>query len=207
MFSGIVEISVPVISAQLMPKEDVLRISVERPEHFNDLELGHSICTNGVCLTVEKFDQNHIQFALGKETLEITGWTLDQLKGKHLNLERSLRYGDRIHGHFVTGHVDASGRVLDIQGSGDYLAVTIEFPKSLKPMFWKKGSVTINGVGLTVNDVQENSLKVGLIPETLRLTNLKSLKINDPVNIEVDYMARAFNNYFSERFPDETPLR
>src|SRR4051812_1007571 len=107
MFSGIVEAQSRILKAE--QDQNLVRITVEKPTDFNDLNAGDSIATSGVCLTVERFDEKTIQFALGAETLQVTGWTAEKLKGLQVNLERSLRFGDRVHGHVVSGHVDAVG--------------------------------------------------------------------------------------------------
>jgi riboflavin synthase len=163
---------------------------VEKPADFQDLQLGDSIACNGVCLTLEAHDGKTMTFSLGPETLKITQWT--PKAGDLLNLERSLRLGDRIHGHFVNGHVDEIGKILDVQHEKETTTVTIEAPKIFTPYLWRKGSVALHGVSLTINDVDGQTFKVGLIPETLKRTSLKNLKAGDTVNLEADAMARAW---------------
>ncbi len=170
-------------------------VDVERPSDFDDLKIGDSIATSGVCLTVEKFDARSITFALGAETLKITGWTEAKLTGARINLERSLRLGDRIHGHMVSGHVDATGRVSAVVDLGGSVRLDVEAPPQLLRYVWKKGSWAVNGVSLTINEVVNEAAFVivshTLIPETLRRTNLGALKKGDPVNLEIDMMARG----------------
>lgn len=189
MFSGIVETNATILAAKTVGP--LLQIQVERPKTFDDLRIGDSVCTDGVCLTVEAFDEDRIQFALGPETLQVTGWSSASVLGKSVNLERSLRLNDRIHGHLVTGHVDVTGTIADLKRDGETQLMTIEFPAALLPFIWFKGSITINGVSLTVNRVESRQFSVGLIPETLRRTNLGLLKIGDKVNLEADNMARG----------------
>lgn len=110
MFSGIVETTARLTHAR--ERAGVVQIHIEKPKGFDGLQTGDSIAVDGVCLTLETFDASSLQFALGPETLQVTGWTADGVMGKTVNLERSLRLGDRIHGHLVTGHVDARARLI-----------------------------------------------------------------------------------------------
>ncbi len=194
MFSGIIEAKAKVIHAQ--KDQGIVRISVEKPLKFNDLKVGDSIACNGICLTLEHSAPEQMTFALGAETLQVTGWAepgkLDSLLGACLNLERSLRFGDRVHGHLVTGHVDAVGKIVDLRDLVGSLVVEIRVPQTIRALIWKKGSLAVHGVSLTVNAVEQDVVKVCLIPETLRQTNLGGLKIGDPVNLEVDWLARGF---------------
>lgn len=189
MFSGIVETITPIVEVQTL--DGLIRVSVARPEPFNDLKVGDSICFDGVCLTVENFTQAEIRFALAAETLHITGWTTENLKDRLVNLERSLSYGDRIHGHLVTGHVDGAGRVQDKWRDGESLWYRIGFPEEMMPYFWRKGSVAMNGVSLTINSVENHSFTICLIPETCKRTNLESLEVGHKVMLEVDQFARG----------------
>ena len=193
MFSGIIEASVAVKNTEL--SDQLIRMTLEKPSFFNDLSVGDSIACNGVCLTVERFDEQEMVFALAAETLQITGWRADQLATMQWNVERSLAFGSRMHGHLVTGHVDQQARVSAANYEGDSLVVELEIAKK-SPYLWRKGSVTINGVSLTLNEVElkdsgEQRFSVCLIPETLERTNLKSLQVGDSVNIEFDYMAKG----------------
>ena len=189
MFSGIVETQARVVRSER--DRGLVRIAVERPEAFDDLGLGDSVCTNGVCLTIETLSDDAITFALGAETLKITGWDESQLLGATVNLERSMKMGDRNHGHVVTGHVDATGRVVSVEDLGGSVQVNVQAPESVLRYVWRKGSWAINGVSLTVNSVEGDVVSVCLIPETLKRTNLGAIKAGDQVNLEVDPMARG----------------
>ncbi len=197
MFSGIIENTGLVLAAQ--QTSDLVRIQVQRPPSFDDLKLGDSIACDGVCLTLEKDQEGQMQFALGLETLKITRWDLSKLEGRILNLERSLRFNDRIHGHLVSGHVDGIGHIQEAHSSSEGLFLKIEVPADLKKYFWPKGSIAINGVSLTLNGVNDQFVDVYLIPETLKRTNLKNLKTGDVVNLEVDWMARGLIHAVKER--------
>lgn len=191
MFSGIIEAVSPVLREE--KGSGVLRIHVQRPSDFDDIKIGDSICTNGVCLTLEAFSEKEMTFALAAETLKILNLHGENqsLASQRLNLERSLRFGDRIHGHLVTGHVDSLGKVTKRQMQGESLFLEVEVQASIRPFVWKKGSLTMNGTSLTVNEVLGSIVSVCLIPETQKRTNLGNLIVGDFVTIEPDYMARA----------------
>lgn len=189
MFSGIIEEKS--IVTDVAERPGFLNISLARPSGFDDLTAGDSIAVDGVCLTLEKFDLKTLIFALGPETLKITGWLPQSVKGRVVNLERSLKLGDRIHGHLVTGHVDAIGFIKALTPIGETLTMKIGYPPKLGPYIWPKGSIAINGVSLTINSVTQEFFEVGLIPETLKRTNLGEMKIGDQVNLEADNLARG----------------
>lgn len=201
MFSGIVESVQPILSIQ-KGNGLLIRANIQKPTEFNDLKIGDSVATDGVCLTVEQFDDQTVTFALAAETLRVLKWSPENpelLVGRKVNLERSLRFGDRIHGHLVTGHVDSLGLVKKSEGLGENWFLDVEVADSILPFIWKKGSITLNGVSLTVNDVRGTVVSVGLIPETLKRTNLGLLKVGDALNVEPDYMAKALNRMFEAR--------
>lgn len=218
MFSGIVEAKAPIVRAEEISRDQLTRIWVEKPAAFDDLKLGDSIATDGVCLTVEAFDNKTIQFALAAETLAVTNWKTSTdargaqgLVGRTVNLERSLRMGDRIHGHMVSGHVDAATRVTRVEDAGDTRFVDIEIPVNLRSLVWKKGSWALNGVSLTVNSVDGGVATHCLIPETLLRTNLGSVRVGDFVNIEVDVFARSLSqsveNYLLSKDQQKEPKK
>ncbi len=228
MFSGIVESVQPILSAeksfansssQASPKHGeassieesfVIRIQVQRPTDFDDIKLGDSIANDGVCLTVEAFDVNWIQFALAAETLQVLQWNSflrnpQALIGRKLNLERSMRLGDRIHGHLVTGHVDSLGQVVRSEAQGENWFLDVQVSASVLPFVWRKGCVTLNGVNLTVNQValaadkQSAVVSVCLIPETIKRTNLTFLSVGDRLNVELDYFAKSLEKMLEAR--------
>ncbi len=196
MFSGIIEACSPIEVVE--PRSDLLALYIQRPAHFDDIHLGDSIAINGVCLTVEAVTSQQIKFTLGQETLRVTGWSQQTLQGAWVNLERSLKFGDRIHGHFVSGHVDSTSQALVVIKGESW---NLQFSKkNLNPkMLWPKGSVAIQGVSLTVNDVTATDFSVCIIPETLLRTNLKNIKAGDVVNIEYDTWAKAFVHFQEQR--------
>jgi riboflavin synthase len=197
MFTGIVETTSPITEVE--KKGSVYQILLKKPASFDDVKIGDSICVNGVCLTVEKINPDTLQFAVGPETLQITKW--ENLFKKPLeiisemNLERSLKFGDRVHGHLVTGHVDGIGKVVDVLNNEGTLFFAVQIPEKFKKFVWKKGSLCISGVSLTVNEVDNDVVSFYLIPETLKKTNLKDITSGDDINLEFDYMAKAVINY------------
>lgn len=197
MFSGIVESVMPIESSEELV--NAYRIKIKKPSEFNDIKLGDSIACDGVCLTVEAFDESQMTFALAAETIKVLEWNPQSWIGKQVNLERSLRFGDRIHGHLVTGHVDSLGTVSRAELLGESFFLDVKVADSILPYVWKKGSVTLNGVSLTVNELEGNTVSVCLIPETLKRTNLGLLKPGSRINVEPDYMARAIQRSLEVR--------
>lgn len=189
MFSGIVEAVTPCLSCE--PMEGAYRLRLSRPPEFQDLKPGDSIAVDGVCLTIEEFSEKEIVFVLAAESIRVLQWNPDKAPGRWMNLERSLRFGDRMHGHMVTGHVDSLGTVMRFEHQGESLFLDVRVSPSLRPLIWTKGSVAINGVSLTVNSVQGEVISVCLIPETQKRTNLSRLSVGDRVHIEPDFIARA----------------
>lgn len=200
MFSGIVEAQASVL--QYEQKGLSARILVAKPTHFDDLQIGDSIAINGVCLTLTEQDENQMAFDLGPETLKITGWTATSLQGTFLNLERSLQVSRRVHGHFVAGHVDEMGIISQAIPAGDSRVLWVGFSKSFAAFLWKKGSVAVNGVSLTINEIEDCQFQVTLIPETLRRTNLGQLDEGDHVTLEADTMARGLVHFLKTRETD-----
>lgn len=192
MFSGIVEITSTVTAAQEGP--GVLQINIKKPSYFNDINIGDSIAVDGICLTVEKINPADLQFTLGPETLKVTGWTKERVLNRVVNLERSLRLNDRIHGHLVTGHVDAMSFVTALEWKGEALDLKIAIPEPLRDLIWPKGSLAINGVSLTIHKISGGEFAVGLIPETLKRTNLQQLTVGDSVTLEADNVARGIRH-------------
>ncbi len=218
MFSGIVEAIARLThyAPENPSPATPTRIRIEKPSKFNDINAGDSIAVNGVCLTVEGFDEREMQFCLGTETLRVTGWSALALLGQFVNLERSLKWSDRIHGHLVSGHIDAMGEISFVNDQAGCRDLRVAVADSLLPYFWQKGSITLNGVSLTVNQVKtparslspaaahpvkpvHGEISVTLIPETLARTNLAELKVGDQVTIEIDQMARALMQMLEQK--------
>ena len=162
---------------------------------FTDLELGESVACDGVCLTVDQFP---LRVTLGDETLART--TLGSVKaGDRIHLERALRLGDRLGGHWVQGHVDGVGAITEIEGSLGFRRIHVAVPDDLKRYFVQKGSVCLSGVSLTINGIDAVGFDVGLIPHTLAVTRLGESRVGDRLNVEVDILARYVESLRVER--------
>jgi riboflavin synthase len=195
VFSGIIEANSKIL--EIVEKESSVQIMVQRPVNFDDIKLGDSICVNGICLTAEKFNKETMTFSLGIETLKILNHGFSSWKIYDLNLERSLKFGDRVHGHLVTGHVDQIGQIVGTTKAGECWLIKVKLESfAQKAAVWKKGSIAINGISLTVNEVEIEGqaivVSVCLIPETIANTNLAQFKVNEPVMVETDYLAKAY---------------
>ncbi|MGE0631986.1 MAG: riboflavin synthase [Pseudobdellovibrionaceae bacterium] len=189
MFSGIIEARSPILRTENL--DQAVRIFLQKPPDFTDLKLGDSIACDGVCLTLEAQTDSEIVFTAAAETIKVLKWSSQSWQSRVINLERSLRFGDRIHGHLVTGHVDSLGEVLVSETIGDSWILKTKVESSVLPFIWKKGSITLNGVSLTVNAIEDSVVEVCLIPETVKRTNLGLLKKGSWINVEPDYMAKA----------------
>jgi riboflavin synthase len=163
---------------------------------LGDVVLGDSIAVNGVCLTVIELAGEHFQIDVSAETLRCTQGL--QARGE-VNLEKALRLADRLGGHLVSGHVDGVGEVVRFEQVGESYLLEIRAPVPLAKYIAAKGSITVNGVSLTVNDVLDTQFQINLIPHTLAETNLKHLKAGSHVNLEVDTVARYVERLLSFR--------
>jgi riboflavin synthase len=185
MFTGLIEQIGEVKSVRQTDAGRELRIQAP----FNDLEAGESIAVNGACLTVRDFGPDWFEAAAVTTTLERT--TIgDWKQGTRVNLERAMRAGDRLGGHIVQGHVDCVGIVVARELRGDALLVDISVPQSLETLFVMHGSIAVDGVSLTVNDIKPRALQLSLIEYTLRHTTLGDLKPGNRVHVEADMIAK-----------------
>jgi len=194
MFTGIIEAVGTVESVLPGGETAAVRIASGNVD-LSDVALGDSIAVNGVCLTVKQVGAEAIDFDVSAETLDVTtGFHA----GDRVNLEKSLRLDARIGGHLVSGHVDAVGEVDEIVEYEGNRVMSVRFPESLARFFARKGSVTVNGVSLTVNAVEHARFSVTLIPHTLAVTNLGDLETGGLVNLEIDLVARYVERMLSE---------
>ena len=187
MFTGIIEETGRVVAFTEGP--DSWRLQVAAKLVASDVRLGDSMAVNGCCLTVTKFDAGNLWFDVLAETRRLTSFA--QLAPESLvNLERSLRADTRLGGHFVSGHIDAPGRVeiFEARGKDHYLKVQV--PGGFARYLVYKGSIAIDGISLTIADVTDTSLAVWIIPHTLAVTNLREKHVNDPVNLEFDLLGK-----------------
>jgi riboflavin synthase len=186
MFTGIVQ-SVGTIES-VTPLESGVRLAIEAGGlDLTDVGLGDSICVQGACLTVVAVAGRRLSFDVSRETLDCTAGLA---RPGNVNLEKSLALGDKLGGHLVTGHVDGVGEVLAFDAAGESRLLRVRAPRELARYIARKGSVTIDGVSLTVNRVENAEFEVNLIPHTLEVTTLKRLAPGARVNLEVDLLAR-----------------
>lgn len=165
------------------------RFEIETAYDLSEVAIGASICCAGACLTVIKKTADSFAVQASAETLSKTtcgNWR----EGTRINLERALKIGDELGGHIVSGHVDGVGMVKDVAPVQDSLRIDIEAPQGLAKFIATKGSVTVDGVSLTVNSVDGYVFSLNIIPHTQQETTLGALKVGDPVNLEIDVLAR-----------------
>jgi riboflavin synthase len=193
MFNGIIYNTGKVHS--IIKTKNSLYIGIQSKLKFNQKEIGSSICCDGACLTLTKVKNNIIYFYISNETLKRTNFKL--LKTNHIiNLEKSILYGQNISGHFIQGHVDTVAKIinLDIIDKTWILKFKI-LNKDYSNLLLQKASISINGVSLTISKCIKNYFEINVIPHTLKLTNLKNLKIKNLVNVELDIFSKYIQKY------------
>jgi riboflavin synthase len=190
LFTGIVEGIGKVLEIKQNTKNrSAIRMKVDLGKNSKGLKLGQSVALNGVCLTVTGIDKSKCDFEMIEETTKKTD--LGNLKvGGIVNIERSLRVGERLEGHFVLGHVDGVGVIKKIEKKPKEVQIWFEVPKNLARFVVQKGSIAIDGISLTVVDVKKNLASVCLIPHTIDVTNFSTRKIGDKINIETDILGK-----------------
>lgn len=187
MFTGIVEETGNVVA--FTQGGDSWKLQIAADVALRDCSPGDSIAVNGCCLTVTRFDERHVWFDVLEETRRLTNFSALTV-GAAVNLERALRFGGKIGGHFVTGHVDGQGviEVFEPRGKDHYLRVRA--PAGQGRYLIHKGSITIDGVSLTVAEVEGDTFAVWIIPTTLQVTNLREKRVGSPVNLEFDLLGK-----------------
>ena len=187
MFTGLVEALGTV--RQLLPVEAGRELVIAAPGIARDLICGESVAVNGTCLTVVDANTETCRFQVGPETLQRTN--LGQLQsGDRVNLERSLRLGDRLGGHLVQGHIDGTGRISRRLADGDWVTMWFQCAPELTAQMVPKGSIAVDGISLTLVEVTKEEFSVALIPHTLTLTTLGFKGPGDTVNLETDLLAK-----------------
>ena len=191
MFNGIIYNRASV--QKILRRKSSAEITLKTSLFFGQSEIGSSLCCNGTCLTITKIQGNNVSFYLSRETLKRTNFA-DAKNGDHINIEKSLSYGNKISGHYVQGHVDTTGLVLNVNVVDKTWIVTFKISKVYKKFLIEKGSISINGVSLTISRIAKNSFQISIIPHTLKLTNLIKLKKKNLVNIEFDIFSKYLIN-------------
>lgn len=186
MFTGIIQTVGRI--AEVVPNGEDCALRIEAPElGMEDVQLGDSIAVNGVCLTVTDFNSHSFQVMVSKVTLDVT--TGLRQPGP-VNLEKAMRLADRLGGHLVTGHVDGMGTLTTLQEVGECWLLKIRVPHTISKYIAKKGSLCVNGISLTVNEIIQDEVSINLIPHTMQHTMMQFAKAGDPVNLEIDLIAR-----------------
>ena len=190
MFTGIIEGIGKIEKISKNTKNrSAIQMTVNLGKHAKGLKIGQSVALNGVCLTATKLSKSNCIFEMIEETTQKTD--LGNLKpGDIVNIERSLKTGDRLEGHFVLGHVDGVGTIKKIQNKPKEVQIWFEVPKKLSKYVVKKGSIAVDGISLTVVDIKNNLASVCLIPHTIEITNFKTKNIGDKINIETDILGK-----------------
>jgi len=191
MFNGIIYSNG--IVEKISSSKNSLEIVLKTNFSFKKSDLGASLCCNGACLTITRVNKNLASFYLSKETLNKTNFKYIKI-GNVINIEKSIKHGNKISGHYVQGHVDTTGRVVNTTILNKTWIVVFEIQKNFQKYLIEKGSIAINGVSLTISKIIKNRFEVNIIPHTLKLTNLIRLKKNYKVNIEFDIFCKYLLN-------------
>ncbi len=195
MFSGIIE-----EIGQIQKIKSInggIELSISGNKIFDDLKIGDSISVSGVCLTVTTIKSNIFTADAVVETLMKT--TLKSLNNKsYVNLERAIKFNDRIGGHLIQGHVNSVAKITQLKKLGENFLLQIELPPDLIKYVIKEGSIAIDGISLTIAEILSNRINISIIPHTYQNTTLKFKKKNDLVNIEIDFFAKYIENFLSK---------
>jgi riboflavin synthase len=190
MFTGIIEGLGSIVQFdKKTSNRSAAKMKIKLGKIVKGLKIGDSIAINGVCLTAIKISNDIAEFEMVDETIKKTNLGTLQ-NGNKVNIERSLKVGERLEGHFVLGHVDGVGMISKLQKQTNQVKIWIKIPKELSKYIIKKGSVTVDGISLTVVDVLKDQFSVSIIPHTMKITNLNYKKIGEKVNIETDILGK-----------------
>ena len=192
MFNGIIKYTGKVF--KIYKKRKHCTIIVKSKMKFRSTEIGSSVCCSGACLTLEKHKKNLSYFFLSKETINRTIFKYVKIN-ELLNLEKPMKYGDRISGHFVQGHVDTTAKIQNIIFVGKAWKINFNLNKKYKKFIVEKGSIAINGVSLTISKIYKKGFQVVVIPQSLKLTNLTNLRNKDLVNVEFDVLTKYVKSF------------
>lgn len=194
VFTGLIEGKG--IIRSLVPQGPGFILEIESEFPLKDTKVGDSIAVDGICLTATKVSERRFTAQVSPETISRTTLKLKKT-GDPVNLERALKLGDPLGGHLVSGHVDATGKIIKISPAGDYYLFEIEAPQELSPYLVPKGSIAVDGISLTLNEVKSNRFGLMIIPHTYRVTTLAFKKVGDFVNLEIDMIAKMVYQWVS----------
>ena len=203
MFTGIIE-AVCTIKA-LTRSANAIKLTIDLGKLASDAKLGDSICINGVCLTITTLAGSVASFDVSQETLAKS--TINQLQASSpVNAERALKASDRLGGHVVQGHIDGTATIKSVNKQGDFATITFQAEPELLAQMIVKGSVAVNGISLTIADIDNSCFNVAVIPQTLENTTLASAKTGDTVNIETDIMTKTVKKLLEQMLPTKGNL-
>ncbi len=202
MFTGIIE-EIGTIATMTSIGENQVALSVKCRSIQDDMKLGDSVAVNGICLTVVKFDSANVTFEISSETIRHSTFA-NQKTGARVNLERALKLNDRLGGHIVQGHVDCVSKVKAIRELGGFFEIDFELPAEIKKYVVQKGSITIDGISLTIAGLADSWFRVAVIPHTYEQTVLKDRSIGDTVHLETDVIARYIERMLFEDSKDSS---
>lgn len=196
MFTGIVEEMGQVVA--FAPRAEAWRLSIAAKVALEDLAAGDSIAVNGCCLTAVEWDARALHFDVLEETRRLTNFSKLGV-GAGVNLERSLRFGGKVGGHFVTGHIDAQGHIEAFEARGKDFYLRVRVPDGMTRYIVHKGSIAVDGISLTIADVDANAFAVWIIPHTRAVTNLREKQVGDPLNLEFDLLGKHVEKLLATR--------
>ena len=191
MFNGIILNTGTIL--KIIKNKNYSEVVLKTNLKFKKSEIGSSLCCNGTCLTITKINNNNVSFYLSIETLRRTNFSSGKI-GDLINIEKSLTYGNKISGHYVQGHIDTTGFVSNITVIDKTWIISFKISKNYKKFLIDKGSISMNGVSLTISAVKKDTFQISVIPHTLKLTNLVKLKKKNLVNIEFDIFGKYLIN-------------
>ena len=193
MFNGIIFNTGKV--KNINKKKNSIYVGIQTQMNFSKKDVGSSICCDGVCLTIDNVVKNKIYFYISNETLKRSNFNTLKVN-QNINLEKSILFGKSISGHFIQGHVDTVAKIKKIVFVDKAWFINFEIlNKKLKKFLIEKASISINGVSLTISKIYQNSFEITVIPHTLKLTNLKNLKVNSLANVELDIFSKYIYKY------------
>ena len=196
MFNGIINFTGKV--SRIIFKNNGSDLFIKSKIRFNKSDIGSSVSCDGACLTLVSFNNNYFRFYLSNETLLRSKFKFLKI-GDKINLEKAIKFGQKISGHFVLGHVDSIGKIIKIKKIHRSWILEIYIINKIHNLLVEKASICINGVSLTISKLMKKSFQVSIIPHTLKLTNLFLLKKNDLVNIEIDILSKYIKKFLNEK--------